>query len=295
MIMKKRILLLILLCGALGATAIELAGTPVQSLLLRAAAPATPSRYPDADVVLVEDLTLVEYAADGSDRTISDVAFKILTEKGRQEQSTVSTGYDAAYGTLQFNSAEIIKPDGQVVPIDLETQCRETINSGQMNANIYDPNSKTIILSVPDLQIGDILHYTVSSEHTKAVVPNTWSDLYTLEETFPVLHSVYQVDAPAERPLTKIELKDPVGDTVTYRKQKLANGGIRHTWEARNVPQLFKEPEMPATHTVAQRVLLSTIPDWETLSKWYWELSKPRLDSVNDAMTSAPQMILMMS
>lgn len=282
--MKKRILLLVLICGALSATAIELAGIPAQAALLRAAAPATTIRYPDADVVLVEDLTLSGYAPDGSDRYISEVAFKILTEKGRQEQSTVSTGYDAAYGTQQFDHAEIIKPDGRVLSIDLQTQSRETINSGQMNANIYDPNSKSIILSVPNLEIGDILHYTISGEHTKAVVPNTWSDLFLLEETFPILHSVYQVDAPAELPLTRIELKKNEGDTVTYRKEKLANGGIRHTWEARQVPQMFEEPEMPARHTVAQRVLLSTIPDWESLSKWYWKLSEPRLDSVNEAM-----------
>jgi transglutaminase-like putative cysteine protease len=283
--MKTRILLFLLICcSAARVRAEETALTMEQRVLLTAAAAVTQNLYPDADTVLVEDITLLEYNPDGSQHYLSDVASKILTEKGREEKSTVTIGYDAAYGKTGFTLAEILKPDGRVVPIDLETQSRETIDSGQMDANIYDPNYKTIRLSVPDLQIGDVLHYAFRGERTKAVVPGTWSDLFLFEDTSPVLHAICQVDAPAERPLTRIELKDPVGDTVSYRKEKRAGGGIRHTWEARNVPQLFVEPKMPEPFMVSQRILLSTVPDWESLSKWYWELSKPRLDAVNDAM-----------
>ena len=282
--MKKRIWMLFLLCGALNITAIELDTRPSQADLLRASEPATLKVFPDADTVLVEDITRLAYKADGSYEYINDIAIKILTEKGRQQEGTVTLGYDAAYGTTRFVQVEVIKPDGTVVPIDLEKQTRETIDSGQMNANIYDPNSKQVLLSVPNLQIDDLLHYTFRGERTKAVVPNTWSDLFLFEDTSPILHSICRIDAPADRPLTRIELKDPVDDTVNYRKQKRSDGGITHIWEARNVPQMFPEPDMPSRYTVSQRILLSTIPDWETLSKWYWKLSKPRLDATNDAM-----------
>ena len=282
--MKKRILILLLLCGALNAFALETAVTPGQAVLLQTAEPATPARFPDADAVIVEDITLIEYKADGTYQTLSDTAYKILTEKGRQENSTVSLGYDAAYGTEEFTLAEIIKPTGTAVSIDLKVQSRETINADQMNSNIYDPNYKTIRLSVPDLEVGDVLHYSFRSEHTKVAVPNTWSDQLLLEYPLPILHSYYQIDAPAGLPLIRTELRDPVSETVTYRKEKRNDGGTRHIWEARNVPQMFMEPEMPAFHTVVQRALLSTSPDWESLSTWYWELSTPRLNSVNNAM-----------
>ncbi|MBC8207424.1 MAG: DUF3857 domain-containing protein [Kiritimatiellales bacterium] len=282
--MKKQILTLLLICAALNLTAAETTNTPAQSTLWQAAAPATPARFPDADAVVVDDITLIDYNPDGAYHYISDMAYKILTEKGRQQYSTISIGYDAAYGTQEFTQAAVIKPDGTSTTIDLAVQVRETINSGQMDANIYNPNQKSIRLSVPDLEIGDVLHYTFRGERTKAIVPNTWSDLFLFEDTHPVLHSYCQVDAPADLPLIRMELKDPVDETVTYRKQKRSDGGTSHIWEARNVPQIFAEPEMPARHTVVQRILLSTIPDWEGLSKWYWKLSKPRLDAVNDAM-----------
>jgi len=239
--------------------------------------------YPDADMLLVDDQTTVRYEADGSYSYISDMAFKILTEKGRQEKSSISIGYSTDYGTMRFVRAEVAKPDGRIVPVDLAAQSREAVNQGQMNANIYDPSQKDIKLTIPDLGIGDVLRYTVASEQTKTVVPNTWSDLFTLEETFPILHSVYTVDAPAALPLKRIELKDEIPGTVRFQTSEKGDR-ILYTWEVSNVPQMFDEPKMPERYTVVQRLLLSTLPDWESLSTWYWELSKPRLDAFNPAM-----------
>lgn len=284
--MKKLILLLLL-------TGLPLTGIPAdggstltlaQRALLTAASPVSLRQHPDADMVLIEDTTLLEYQADGAYSYTGDVAYKILTEKGRQQKTTVTLGYDDAYGHTGFTLAEVLKPDGSVATIDLATQVRESIDSSQMAANIYDPNHKSVRLSVPDLEIGDVLHYMFKGERTKTVVPNTWSDLFLFEDTAPILHAFCQVDAPKGRPLKLIELKDPVGDTVTYRKEKRPGGGTRHTWEAHDVPQMFPEPQMPKRFTVSQRILLSTIRDWESLSKWYWNLSKPRLDAIHDAM-----------
>jgi len=239
--------------------------------------------YPDADILLVENQTRIRYETNGTSRYITDMAFKILTEKGRQDESSLSIGYSTDYGTMRFVRAEVIKPDGRTIPVDLATQSREVINQGQMDANIYDPSQKDIKLTIPDLSIGDVLRYTIAGEQTKTVVPDTWSELFTLEEPYPVRRAVYTVDAPAALPLARIELKDEIPGTVTSQTEK--NGDrILYTWEVRDVLRMFDEPKMPERYTVVQRLLLSTIPDWETLSKWYWELSRPRLDAVNPAM-----------
>ena len=282
--MKKRILLPLILAGALTVFSVESSAPPAYLPLIQSAAAATVETYPDADTVLVDDDTHLTYQADGSYQYTSKTVIKILTEKGRQSESTVSIGYDAAYGTTRFTAAEIVKPDGTILPIDLEKQSRESISAGQMNSNIYDPNHKQVLLSVPALEIGDLLIYTVQGERSKSVVPDTWSDLFLLEDTSPILHSICKIDAPADKPLQRIELKDPVDNTVTYHTEQQPDGSLRHIWEAKNVPQMFPEPDMPKPYTVSQRVLLSTIPDWQTLSKWYWDLSKPQIDAVNDAM-----------
>lgn len=284
--MKKLVLtVLSVLSAGLAFAQLDLSAELISRQTLTSAAVASVPQHPDADMLLVEDQTRIRYETDGTYRYITDMAFKILTEKGRQEKSNISIGYSADYGTARFVRAEVIKPDGQTVPVDLAAQSREAVNQGQMDANIYDPSQKDIKLTVPGLGIGDVLRYTVASEQTKTVVPDTWSDLFTLEETFPILHAVYEVDAPAALPLARAELKAEIPGTVTRRTEQ--NGDrIRYIWEVRDVPRMFEEPKMPSRYTAVQRLLLSTIPDWETLSKWYWELSKPRLDAVNPAMKS---------
>lgn len=282
--MKKCTSILIaLLLAATAFGRLDLNAQLIDQGTLVSATAITATEYPDADILVVNDMIRIAYEKSGSYNYINDVALKILTEKGRQERSTISLGYDAAYGTMRFVRAERVRPDGSTVSIDVKKQSREAISAGQMGSNIYDPNSKEIKLTVPGLEIGDVLRYTYSSEQAKTVVPGTWSDIYTLEEACPVLKATYEVTAPASLPLKRIELRDEVPDTVTFKKENIGEQ-IRYTWTANNVPQMFPEPQMPERHTVVQRLVLSTIPDWESLSKWYWELSKPRLEKVNDAL-----------
>ena len=291
--MKKLILVLALaliapLLPAFGLSAIASATVENSTAWAQPRSQATQTRYPDADLVLLSDLAQLRYEADGTSHYQGEVVFEILTEKGRQKKSSISMEFSTAYGSLQFLDAAIIKPDGRTVQIDLETKVRETIASGQMNANIYDPNQKTIRLSVPNLEIGDILRYSYAGERTKTVVPDTWADWFVLEETEPVVHAVYEVDAPAELPLTHIALRDKIENTVQSTEKRVGDR-ILYRWKIRDVPRMFTEPKMPARHTVVQRLLLSTISDWESLSKWYWNLSKPRLDNVTPEMTAKVQ------
>ncbi len=280
--MIKQVFSVFLLAATLTAAGGQLPESISARSLHRAAArPVAPEQ--EADLLLINDLTRLRYETDGTYTYTVDRAVKILTEKGRREKSVVRTGYDAAYGTNRFVRAELIKPDGRTVPIDLKRQVSEAIAQGQMNANIYDPNHKTVRLTVPDLEIGDVLHYRIAGERSKAVVPGTWSDWFTLEETYPIESMHIEVDAPAELPLQRIELKAEIPGTVQFREQT-TEGRILYSWQVNDVPRMHKEPGMPAQHTVVQRLLLSTIPDWETLSEWYWELSKPRLDAVTPAM-----------
>ncbi len=246
---------------------------------------ATLANYPDSDLVLIDDFTKISYETDGTSRYEGEVTFKILTEKGRKKKTSISMGYNVSYGSLQFLEAAIIKPDGRTVQIDLEANVRETVSSGQMNANIYNPNQKSLRLSVPDLGIGDILRYSYRGERSKTVVPDTWADWFVLEETEPIIHAVYEIDAPAGLPLKHIALRNEIDETVVAT-QKQTGDRILYRWEIRDVPRMFPEPKMPSRHTVVQRILLSTISDWESLSKWYWKLSKPRLDDTTPEMIS---------
>ena len=244
------------------------------------AAAATAEKYPDSDDVLIDDVIEVEYRPDGTSETWDDTAIRILTEKGKRANRTLTLHFNTSYGTNYFTKVEIIKPDGSVQPVDIAANSKVMVDPGQMSANIYNPNSKILNLSVPGLEIGDTLRYIAHDLKTKTVVPDTWGDYQVFEGTTPIEHMTYRVIAPSTLPLKEIALKAEIPGTVSFEKTLDEQGDhIIYTWIVSDVPRMFDEPNMPARYTVVQRLLVSTLETWEELSSWYWDLCAPRLET----------------
>ena len=99
-----------------------------------------------------------------------------------------------------------------------------------------------------------------------------------------IRHLSYEVHAPADRPLQRIALRDEIPGTVRHSAQTNADGAIDYRWEVANVPRMFDEPSMPPYEMVLQRLYVSTLPDWQAVSKWYWNLSQPHLEATTPEM-----------
>lgn len=243
----------------------------------------TAETYPNADTVMVSEHIRDEYFADGTSVTWDDEYIKVLTEKGKRERRTVSLYYTLPYGTAVFKRIEVIKPDGAVVPVDIAKQGRVMVDRSQMKANIYNPNAKLLKVTIPAVEIGDTLHLVSNRDTVKARVPNTWSEYRVFEYTAPIKHITYEVIGPASLPLRNIRLRDEVPGTVRHTKEEQGDKLV-YRWQINDVPRMYKEPKMPALHTVVQRLLISTIPDWQDISRWYWNLCLPHLETVTPAM-----------
>jgi transglutaminase-like putative cysteine protease len=251
--------------------------------VLDVAARATLDAYPNADLVQVDDFTISQYEPDGTGISWSDSYTKVLTEKGRREQQEMSFGFTLPYGRVTVKLLELIRPDGTVATIDIDKQSKVMIDRSQMGSNIYDPNSKVLQVGVPGVQIGDVVHIIVCDETLRRYMPDTWDDYQVFESTSPILHAVYEVHAPKDRPLASVALRDTVEGTVTHNTEE-RGGRIVHRWEVSNVPRFYAEPDMPPAYTVVQRLLVSTLPDWKVISSWYWRLCKPHLDATTPQM-----------
>ncbi len=252
--------------------------------VIAAARDLTTELYPNADDVLIDEYDRVVYRLDGTYQQWSDVALKVLTEKGKRDSRTHSFYYTLPYDTIELKLLEVIKQDGTVHTVDIAANSRVMIDKGQMSANIYNPNSKILQVSLPDLAIGDIVRYISYRNAIKTRVPDTWSDYTVYEYTTPIRHALYEVIGPPELPLRSIALKAEMPGAMTSRVDRTATQ-VRYIWEVVNpVPRMYSEPSMPELHTVVQRLLVSTIPDWETVSRWYWNLCLSRIEAVNEAM-----------
>ena len=254
-----------------------------RSRAIKAAAQVTAVKYPDADTVDVDMHKWIRYREDGTYIEWFECYTKILTEKGRSGLKTLSSAFTIPYNDTAFKVVEIISGDGTVKTVDTDSNSRVMIEPSQMESNIYNPNSKILRLNIPELNPGDTLHYIIRDNFTKVRTPGTWSDYVTFEGTSPIKRSAFTVIAPKTNPLRQIALKSEIPGTVTFKKHERGNV-IVYKWIAKNVPLTIPEPNMPPLYTQAQRLLVSTIKDWESISRWYWDLCEPNLEKITPAM-----------
>ena len=279
--MTKRRFRLIFPLLLLFAAVFSAPGAGVDPELLERAAAVTAERYPDADSVLLDDIQNVVYQEDGRAVETDDFYQKILTDAGRRSCRELTFYYNVSYEKFTPPTVEVIRPDGTVLPVDVAANGREAVEPSQMGANIYDPANKIFTVTVSELEIGDILHVVSRDEIVKPRVPDSWSSIFVLQSDVPILRYEVRINAPEDLPLKAIALKDPVPGTVRFSESSdRQDGRIVYRWIATDVPRVTMEPDMPPAWSCVQRLLVSTAKDWPEISRWYYELCRPRLDAV---------------
>ena len=249
----------------------------------------TRERFPDADVVHVDDVNRVAYRPDGTSVETTESWTKILTEKGRRAESTYSMSYSKRYGTAEIVHVGAIDTNG--VERTLDVSVSESTDNSSMSANIFDPLDRNIVCTIPGLKVGETLHIKTRRETSQPRCENVWADIGVFEWTSPMLRSRVEITAPAERTLQSVAIRHPLGNIVAATNT-LADGSILYTFTSTNSPQAFPEPDMPALYTQVQHLLVSTARDWPEISRWYWELSAPHIAKTNAAMVAKVEEIV---
>jgi hypothetical protein len=252
--------------------------------VMAAAGQITPQKYPDCDDAMVDKRMVRVYRADGSGECQDESYTKVLTEKGKRGNRSLSLSFMLPYTTVDVVKLEVIKPNGQAEEVDIAANSKEMIDDSQMGMNIYDPNSKILRVNIPKVEIGDVVHSIVRNTIHRSFIPGESAEYNLFEGSGYVRHESYDVYMPSDRPLKRIILRDEIPGTVKYSTKSIEAGGTLHQWEVSEVPRMFDEPSMPAYETVLQRLLVSTTPDWQTVSKWYWGVCQPHLDTITPEM-----------
>lgn len=251
---------------------------------LAAANDITLVKFPNCDEATVEQKIVDVYRPDGTSEIQDEAYVKVLTEKGKRDHRTLDRGFMLPYSTVAVVKIEVVKPSGQVVPIDIAANSKETIDNSQISSNIYDPNSKILQVNIPGLEAGDVLHWVTRTTTLRPIMAGEFADENVFEGGGYIRHIEYVVHAPLAKPLKRIQIRDEIPGTIRYSTEPGGNDTLVHRWEVTNVPRMFAEPMMPPYENVLQRVLVSTTPEWQDVSKWYWELSKAHLDATSPEM-----------
>jgi hypothetical protein len=251
-----------------------------------AAALATPEAYPDADEVSLFEWEDTRYETNGAYTTTWTSLSKILTQRGLEDNRTFSFSNDDFYGSTTVLVARIRTPGSPPRDVDLAANLAEAIDTGSLKTNIHDPNRKTFTLALPGLQVGDTTELVIRRVVRRPRCLGVYADHLTFESKCPILFQGVRITGPSSMPLRSRAFRD--AGPVTLAHAAVTNeteGTISETWTAENVPRYFAEPRMPPAYDCTARLLLSTAPDWESLSRWYAKLCAPHLAATNEAMT----------
>ena len=245
----------------------------------------TVEKYPDADAVLVDSVEETRYKPDGTYVSEENNTVKILTEKGRREESVISLSFNARYGVSKILEVKVTSADGTVRDVDFAKTTKEATDNSSVSANIYDPMDRKIVCTIPGLKIGDVVYYRTRKEVRMSRVKDHYADISVFEWTCPILRQTVRIIAPKERPLKRMAVRNPLGN-VKYSSKTLADGSVEHVWVAKDSPQAFAEPNTPPLYKLVQNLYVSTAEDWQTISRWYWDLCVPHLSKTTPAISN---------
>jgi len=222
--------------------------------------------YPDANSITVFDRTWVEFEETGAYEEYNYALVKILTQEGVDREGDPSFSYHRRYGTLDVLEARVIKADGTIVPVP-----EDLISDGtapELAAiDIYESDMRQLTVVFPQVEPGDAIEYIVFHDY-EPLLKNGFNGIYFLQYIDPILESTVSVTGPEDLPLTHV-LKDGEAEFEEVRD----GGKITYTWRVRDTEQIEREPLMASPAQFATRVIVSTIPTWEELSRYVWKMS----------------------
>ncbi len=246
----------------------------------------TTEKYPDTDAVVTDQTEYTRYNPDGTYTTEVETYVKVLTEKGRREESLISISYNLRYGNAEILYVGVTGDDGKEREIDFRKTMKEASDNSSMKENIYDSMSRKLVCSIPDVKVGDIVHLKYRRTVIQSRIENQFASIAITEWECPILNTTIIVDAPAERPLKKIVVRDALKDHLVFSKEE-KDGRIIYKWTTTYAAQkTYADPDMPPMYTQVERIHYSTAENWEEISRWYWEISAPHLAKTTEAMTN---------
>ena len=244
--------------------------------IISEAAGVTKEEYENANYAIVYQKEKVEYEANGKYKSESEVYIKILDEKGKNDNSTLVFSYDKNYGKSDITMVEVIGESGIARQINIAANRSEQVSTEGTDSNIYDESEILVSIKIPGLNIGDTIHYNAIDTIEKPRVENEFSYFILGEGVQPILNYDIEITGPSAKPLKKSEILNKIEGKYSYSEKKEGEKVV-YSLKIKDIPQMVREVSMPSILNVGMRWIVSTVDEWEEISKWYYNLCEPKI------------------
>jgi tetratricopeptide (TPR) repeat protein len=207
------------------------------------------TEYPSDNFISITEENQVVLYANGGSESKHVLMYKALTLKGIDYLKEYAVGY-AANEKINIEKAEVLKKNGN--------RLQAEIKDNQIVFTSLEPGDATLLVYKKQKFISSLL----TKNYYDKTPLNTWYPSLNMEVNFLV-------------------------DTSVVFTSKLLNGDIKPTMSANDNFKLYSwknsspkamalEPYMPVITDICQMLSISTLPDWDYVSKWYWDISNTK-------------------
>ncbi|MCX6287892.1 MAG: DUF3857 and transglutaminase domain-containing protein [Bacteroidetes bacterium] len=246
---------------------------PIQDLIAKAG---DASQYPNDAQLVIFDSTLVNMQESGLTYVVSHTLSKVLNSKGALDLSVIKFGYDPLSAYIEFRMVNIYRKDGRVTSIDLKN-----VMDYPAPARAIYWGAREKMIAVGRLDPGDAVEvilfrkgftYALLQDDDDKYIPPMRGHFYDIVDFFdanPVKEKVYRVDIPKSKTLQFQVYNGEAQVSSWIEKNK-----IIYTFSKKDMVPFKSEPKMVALSDVAPKLLLSTSPDWQTKSLWFYKVNE---------------------
>lgn len=246
---------------------------PVQDLIAKAG---DASKYTNDAQLVIFDSTLVDMQESGLTYVVIHNLIKVLNAKGAVDLSIIKYEYDPLSAYIEFRKLNIYRKDGKVISVDLKN-----VMDYPAPARAIYWGAREKMIAIGRLEPGDAVEvelfrkgftYALLQEDDDKYIPPMRGHFYDIVDFYdlnPVKEKVYRVEIPKTKTLQFQVYNGEAQVSSWIEKDKIV-----YTFSKKDMAPIKSEPRMVALSDVAPKLLLSTSPDWQTKSLWFYKVNE---------------------
>jgi hypothetical protein len=242
--------------------------------------------YDNAALLYVLDEADIYVQESGLATTESCLVIKILTDAGVRSQSVLRDDYDPDTNRVATRSVRIHRADGSIDDVDLSRM----VTQPTTQHSIYWGGEQHL-LSLPRLEIGDAVEirrskigfniaylagdgFAEAANELQPPMEGHWYEVTEFQGGYPILLKRYSVHMPPGMPIQYEVYNGSLQSSLWF-------GETAHvyTFRAEDVPPVKREAHMVATSDCVPKLVMATVPDWETKSRWFYQVNEPQFEA----------------
>ncbi|MBE0661472.1 MAG: DUF3857 domain-containing protein [Bacteroidales bacterium] len=255
-------------------TALAVIANPISDLIKTSG---NAKDYPGCNLLILFDSTNVEVQETGLGYFNMHQVFKVLTKQGALDKRVIRIDYDPLSADVEFRMVKIYRSNGTVEELDLSA----VLDYPAPARAIYWGASEKMI-ELGRLEPGDAVELKyfkkgftyallLEDDEERFIPPmrGHYYDIVPFWSSEPMLEKVYSVSMPNDKPVQYEFYNGECKSSLRFE-----DGKTVYTFSMKNILPLKREPNMVDLFDVGPKLLLTTSPDWEAKSRWFYGVNE---------------------